>query len=51
MFPEINCFKEFLRKNIIKMIYFFTVITKLEKKDEDYVQVAYKENVSSCATS
>ena len=37
MFPEINCFKQFLRKNIIKMIDFFTVITKLEKKDEDYV--------------
>ena len=29
---------------------FFTVFTKL-KKDEDYMQVPYKENLSSCAPS
>ena len=51
MFPETNYIKQFLRKNIIKIKDFFTCLHKIEKKDEDYMQVAYKVNLSSCAPS
>ena len=43
MFPEINYFKQFLRKNIIKMKDFFTMCSQNWKEDEDYMQVAYKK--------
>ena len=50
MFPEINYFKQFLRKMIIKVEHFFTTYPQSrKKKDEDYMQVANKENLSSCA--
>ena len=51
MFPEINYFKQFLRKIIIKIEHFFTTCPLSPKKDEDYMQVANKENLSSCAPS
>ena len=51
MFPEINCFKQFLKKNIIKMKDFLIFVHKMEKKDEDYMQVTYKKNLSSSASS
>ena len=54
MFPEINYSKQFLRKMIIKIEHFFTTCPqsiKKKKKDEDYMQVANKENLSSCAPS
>ena len=46
MFPEINYFKQFPRKN-----FFYYVFTRLKTKDEEYMQVACKENLSSCAPS
>ena len=52
MFPEINYSKQFLRKMIIKIEHFFTTCPQSrKKKDEDYMQVANKENLSSCAPS
>ena len=45
MFSEIYCFKQFLRKNI-KMKDFLMFVHKMEKKDEDYMQITYKKNVS-----
>ena len=50
MFPEIIYFKQFLTKNMIIMKDLFTLCSQnWKKKDEDYMQVAYKENSSSCA--
>ena len=52
MFPEINYFKQFLRKMITKVEHFFTTCPQSrKKKDEDYMQVANTENLSSCAPS
>ena len=50
MFSEINCFKQLLRENI-KMQDFLMFVHKMEKKDEDYMQVTYKKNLSSSAQS
>ena len=49
MFPQINYFKQFLRKNI--KMKDFLLCSQNWKKDEDYMQVAYKKNLSSCAPS
>ena len=52
MFPEINYFKQLLMKSIIKMKDFFTMCPQnRKKKDQDYIYVAYKDNLSSCAPS
>ena len=37
MFPEVNYFKQFLRKNVIEMKNFFTMCPQNQKKkDEGY---------------
>ena len=50
MFQEINYFKQFLGKNITTKDCFLC-FHKIEQKDEDYMSVAYKENLFSCGPS
>ena len=45
MFPEINYFEQFLRKNI-KTKFFFSMCPQNWKIEKDYMYVACKENLS-----